>query len=65
MLGIIKRQYQEIGFHEKTSDPQLTIYKRVDLLYWACTLGQHDCIWNSVTQFQNWRSLPDPDNNNP
>lgn len=65
MLDIIKRQYQEIGFHEKPSDVQITIYKRVALLYWACALGQHDCISNSVTQFQNWKSLPDPDNNNP
>lgn len=65
MLEIIKNQYKEIGFDEKSSDAQLTIYKRVDLLYWACTLGQNDCVRNSVTQFQNWKSSPDPDNNNP
>lgn len=65
MLSLIKGLYDDIRFHEKANDSQLTIYKRIDLLPLACNLGHQDCIRNSVREFQNWRSLPNPDKNNP
>lgn len=65
MLYLIDGLYKEIGYHEKQTDSQLTLYKRIDVLHWACSLGLQDCIRNSVMQFQNWRSLPNPDKNNP
>lgn len=65
VLELISSIYNEIGFHDKKSDAQLTIYKRIDMLHWACALGYEDCVRNAVMQFQNWRNLPHPDHNNP
>jgi hypothetical protein len=65
MLGLLENLYKHTGFTDNPSDPQLTVYKRVNILNWACSLGYDDCVRNSVLQFQNWRSSPDPDRSNP
>lgn len=65
MLGLLENLYKHTGFTDNPNDPQLTVYKRVNILNWACSLGYDDCVRNSVLQFQNWRSSPDPDRNNP
>ncbi|PNF37827.1 hypothetical protein B7P43_G09236 [Cryptotermes secundus] len=65
MLGLLENLYKHTGFTDNPNDPQLTVYKRVNILNWACSLGHEDCVRNSVLQFQNWRSSPDPDRNNP
>jgi len=65
MLGLLENLYKHTGFTDNPNDPQLTVYKRINILNWACSLGYDDCVRNSVLQFQNWRSSPDPDQNNP
>ncbi|GLG93866.1 Uncharacterized protein GBIM_01196 [Gryllus bimaculatus] len=65
MLGLVQRLYEHTGFTDNPTDPQLTVYKRVNVLSWSCSLGLDDCVRHSVTLFQNWRSTPDPDANNP
>jgi len=65
MLGLIDRLFKETGFIDKLEDPQLTVYKRVDVLKWACYLGHPDCVRKAVDQYQNWRSSPQPDLDNP
>nr|CAD7454244.1 unnamed protein product [Timema tahoe] len=65
LLGLVDNLYRQTGFTDNPSDPQLTVYKRVNVLSWACLLGFDDCVRNSVTQFQNWMSTPNPDRNNP
>nr|CAD7593835.1 unnamed protein product [Timema genevievae] len=65
LLGLVDNLYRHTGFTDNPSDPQLTVYKRVNVLSWACLLGFDDCVRNSVTQFQNWMSTPNPDRNNP
>lgn len=53
------------GFADNPKDDQLVIYKRFNLLSCACELGHYDCVRNAVVQFQNWRSTPQPEKNNP
>ncbi|XP_063230213.1 aminopeptidase N-like [Bacillus rossius redtenbacheri] len=65
MLQLIQQLYEHTGFTDSPSDQQLTVYKRINVLNWACTLGYEDCVLNSKRQFQNWRSTPNPDKNNP
>jgi aminopeptidase N len=65
MLGLLENLYKDTGFTDNPNDPQLTVYKRVSILSWACSLGHEDCVRNSVLQFQNWKSSPNPDRNNP
>ncbi|XP_021941452.1 aminopeptidase N [Zootermopsis nevadensis] len=65
LLGLLENLYKHTGFTDNPNDPQLTVYKRVNILSWACSLGHEDCVRNSVLQFQNWRSSPDPDRSNP
>nr|CAD7394984.1 unnamed protein product [Timema cristinae] len=65
LLVLVDNLYRHTGFTDNPSDPQLTVYKRVNVLSWACLLGFDDCVRNSVTQFQNWMSTPNPDRNNP
>ncbi|XP_039289965.1 aminopeptidase N isoform X2 [Nilaparvata lugens] len=65
LLQLVARLYEDVGFMDNMTDSQLRVFKRVDVLKWACTLGHEDCVRNAVTQFQNWRSSPYPDRNNP
>lgn len=57
--------YENTGFFEKSNDDQLEIYRRVEVLGYACKLGFEDCVRNSVNQFHSWRFAPQPDTNNP
>lgn len=57
--------YEDTGFMDNATDGHLRVFKRVEVLKWACTLGHEDCVRNAVTQFQNWRTSPNPDKNNP
>lgn len=57
--------YKLIGFADNPKDEQMVIYKRLNLLFTACTFGHSDCVRNAVVQFQNWRSNPQPEKNNP
>lgn len=61
----MKNLYEETGFIDSSSDDQLRVYKRLEVLKWACMLGYEDCVRNAITQFQNWRSSPQPDKHNP
>ncbi|XP_075230574.1 aminopeptidase N-like [Lycorma delicatula] len=65
LLELMTVLYEDTGFMDSLSDSQLRVYKRVEVLKWACALGHEDCVRNAVTQFQNWRSSPHPDKNNP
>lgn len=65
MLALMKGLYEETGFVDLSTDSQLQVYSRVEVLKWACLLGHEHCISNSVRQFQNWRSSPQPDKDNP
>lgn len=64
-MKLIQRLYEQTGFTDNPTDPQLTVYKRISVLNWACNLGHEDCVRNSVVLFQNWRSTADPDKTNP
>ena len=63
LLNLLKNLYEDTGFVDNMSDNQLRVYKRVEVLKWACLLGHEDCVRNAITQFQNWRSSPQPDRN--
>ncbi|XP_046980763.1 aminopeptidase N-like [Schistocerca americana] len=65
ILKLITKLYEHTGFTDNPTDPQLTVYKRVNVLGWACNLGHQDCVRNALLLFQNWRATPDPDTNNP
>jgi len=65
MLALMKSLYEKTGFVDHSTDSQLQVYSRVEVLKWACQLGHEHCISNSVRQFQNWRSSPQPDKDNP
>ncbi|PSN54388.1 Aminopeptidase N [Blattella germanica] len=47
LLNLIENLYKHTGFTDNPNDPQLTVYKRVTVLGWACALGHEDCIRNS------------------
>lgn len=65
VLNLITPMYKVTGFADNLRDEQLVIYKRSNLLLCACELGHSDCVRNAVVQFQNWRSNPQPEKNNP
>ncbi|XP_025415668.1 aminopeptidase N-like isoform X2 [Sipha flava] len=65
VLHLISPMYKITGFADNPRDDQLVIYKRFSLLSCACELGHSDCVRNAVAQFQNWRSNPQPEKNNP
>ncbi|VVC38461.1 Hypothetical protein CINCED_3A009639 [Cinara cedri] len=65
VLHLIAPMYKITGFADNSKDEQLVIYKRFNLLSCACELGHSDCVRNAVVQFQNWRSNPQPEKNNP
>ncbi|XKL66949.1 hypothetical protein PGB90_010369 [Kerria lacca] len=62
---LMTKLYENTGFFEKSNDDQLEIYRRVEVLGYACKLGFEDCVRNSVNQFHSWRFAPQPDTNNP
>ncbi|XP_046398919.1 aminopeptidase N isoform X2 [Ischnura elegans] len=64
MLSLIDNIYKQTGFSDSPRDEQLTVYKRVSVLGWACSLGHEDCVQNCIKQYNNWRRLPNPDKNN-
>ncbi|XP_015519764.2 aminopeptidase N [Neodiprion lecontei] len=64
-LKLLDNIYKQTGFKDIHGDPQLTVFTRIDVLSWACSLGHKDCVQNAVTQFHNWQITPNPDNNNP
>lgn len=64
-LKLLDNVYKQTGFTDTPGDPQLTVFTRIDVLSWACSLGHEDCVRNAVTQFHNWRTTPSPDMNNP
>lgn len=64
-LRLLDSVYRTVGFTDNLDDPQLTIFTRVDVLTWACELGQEDCVNNAVQQFATWRNSPNPSENNP
>uniref|UniRef100_A0A1B6GWM4 Aminopeptidase n=2 Tax=Proconiini TaxID=565685 RepID=A0A1B6GWM4_9HEMI len=65
LLALMKGLYDDTGFVDHSTDSQLKVYSRVEVLKWACQLGHEHCISKSVQQFQNWRSSPQPDRDNP
>lgn len=64
MLSLIDEFYRDVGFDDNPNDPQLKVYNRIEALSQACKLGNVDCIRKAVTQFQNWRTNPNPDKEN-
>lgn len=65
MSKLLTKVYATVGFQDTIKDEQLTVFTRIDVLNWACKLGQTDCVNNSVRQFHNWRNTPSPEKNNP
>lgn len=65
VLHLISPMYKITGFADNPRDDQLIIYKRSNLLSCACELGHTGCVRNAVAQFQNWKSNPQPEKNNP
>ncbi|KAK6644232.1 hypothetical protein RUM43_000499 [Polyplax serrata] len=65
ILKLIEKLYNEVGFEARPNDPQLTIYKRIHVLLWACSLGHGNCVKNSVALFKKWKETQDPDKSNP
>uniref|UniRef100_A0A1B6CLC6 Aminopeptidase n=1 Tax=Clastoptera arizonana TaxID=38151 RepID=A0A1B6CLC6_9HEMI len=65
ILQLVKKLYEDVGFIDNPSDNQLRVYKRLEVLKWTCSMGFEDCVRNAITQFQNWRSTPQPDKHNP
>ncbi|XP_014255315.1 aminopeptidase N-like [Cimex lectularius] len=65
LLHLITKLYDETNFDDNLTDPQLVVYKRVEVFRWACKLGIEKCLRHSVTQFHNWRISPDPTKHNP
>jgi aminopeptidase N len=65
MRKLIERLYVETGSEEKIGEPQLTIYKRVKVMSWACSLGHEGCINYSINAFSQWLSVSNPDKENP
>ncbi|KAG8230287.1 hypothetical protein J437_LFUL010190 [Ladona fulva] len=64
MLSLMENIYKHTGFTDSIRDEQLTVYKRVSVLGWACSLGHNDCVQNSIQQFSAWQRSPNPDKNN-
>ncbi|XP_012268487.2 aminopeptidase N isoform X2 [Athalia rosae] len=64
-LKLLDNVYKLTGFIDALGDPHLTVYSRIGVLSWACSLGHEDCVRNAVTQFHNWRTTPSPEKNNP
>lgn len=65
VLHLISPMYNKTRFSDDPKDDQLVIYKRFNLLSCACELGHSDCVQNALVQFQNWKSTPQPEKNNP
>ncbi|XP_059490233.1 aminopeptidase N isoform X2 [Neocloeon triangulifer] len=65
MRNLIERLYVDTGSEEKPGEPQLTIYKRVKVMSWACSLGHEGCINHSISVFNQWLKSPNPDQQNP
>lgn len=57
--------YEDTGFMDNVTDGLLRVSKRYDVLKWACMLGHEGCVRSALLHFQNWRSSPNPDRNNP
>lgn len=64
MLWLLEDFYHDVGFEDNSNDPQLKVYNRIEILRYACKLGNVDCIRRAVTQFQNWKTNPNPDKEN-
>ncbi|XP_066591926.1 aminopeptidase N [Prorops nasuta] len=64
-LKLLDNVYKQVGFKDSINDPQLTVFTRINVLNWACDFGHDDCVRNAVAQFQNWRTTPNPNENNP
>lgn len=60
MTSLITPYYNSVGFEEKETDPQLTIYSRSDAMSWACRLGVKDCVDKAVAKYAD--QMSDPDN---
>ena len=51
MLNLLANVYDTLGFEEKEKEPQVTLLNRVNVLTWACRLGQEDCVKNATDIF--------------
>ncbi|XP_011870128.1 PREDICTED: aminopeptidase N-like [Vollenhovia emeryi] len=57
--------YKQVGFTDELTDSQLTILTRIEVLTWACNFDHEDCIMRAVQQFDYWRTVYNPDTDNP
>ncbi|XP_071520248.1 aminopeptidase N-like [Panulirus ornatus] len=51
---LITPVYERMGFEGDMCDPYLEQHWRRQAVFWACELGNQDCVNNSVTLYQQW-----------
>ena len=61
MLTLLANVYDTLGFEEKEADTHVTLLNRVNVLTWACRLGQEDCVKNATDIFREYEK---PEGNN-
>ncbi|CAB3360791.1 Hypothetical predicted protein [Cloeon dipterum] len=65
MSNLMARIYEETGSVEMPNEPQVTVYKRIRIMSWACSLGHQECVNHSISTFNQWLKSENPDKNNP
>uniref|UniRef100_A0A1B0DCY6 Aminopeptidase n=1 Tax=Phlebotomus papatasi TaxID=29031 RepID=A0A1B0DCY6_PHLPP len=60
-ISLLEKVYNEVGFEDVPGSSMLTVYKRVDILQFACSLGYSDCVDMSVQKFSMWIHEANPD----
>nr|CAD7589770.1 unnamed protein product [Timema genevievae] len=62
VLSLLERPFGTLGFEEKTSDSQIDIVHRIQILENACNLDHPECVSSAVAKYQWWMDRP---SNNP
>ncbi|GAB0097812.1 Aminopeptidase [Sergentomyia squamirostris] len=63
-ISLLEKVYNEVGFEDVKNSSMLTVYKRVEILTFACHLGYSDCVDQSMLKFNMWIHEPNPDMQN-
>ncbi|KAK7788600.1 hypothetical protein R5R35_008941 [Gryllus longicercus] len=56
VLKTLENLYNKLEFDERASDTHLERLNRVNILEWACNLGQEQCVWHARAKFRLWMS---------
>nr|CAD7454445.1 unnamed protein product [Timema tahoe] len=62
VLSLLERPFETLGFEEKTSDSQIDIVHRIQILENACNLDHPECVSSAVAKYRWWMNRP---SNNP